>query len=244
MIRLLRADEAPAVLAADGGWPLLRIQTLLAAYGTEYDFCRFYRQEESGSLLACLDTGALLWASSEADLEEVASCLKMMGAGTLLAGETAGRALLPLLPGAESRTGTILEKRASGGDGKNLREAVDMPALREAYRLITEGFGPLGDFTTWYCDLSHRRRHGVCRVFLYDGRACAVAAQGEGRVLLSQVAVSPACRRSGVGTALLRAVEAQYPDSLLAVYSRDGGTDLFYQELGFRPAGRWLELRL
>lgn len=244
MIRLLREGEVPAVLAADGGWPLFRLQTLLAAYGTGYDFCRFYLQEESGSLLACLDDSALLWTTEKADVGELASCLKMTEAGTLLTGEAAGRALVPLLPGAESRAGTILEKWASGGEGQNLREAADMPALREAYRLIAEGFGPIGDFTAWYCDLSHRLRHGVCRVFLQEGKACAVAAQRGDRILLSQVAVSPACRRTGVGTALIRAVEARYPGCLLAVYSRDGGTDLFYQKLGFRPAGRWLELRL
>lgn len=245
MIRLLRAEERPAILAAEGGWQLFRLQTLLAAYGTGYDFCRFYRQEESGALLVCLDDSALLWAAAGADWDELASCLAMTGVSSLLTEETAGRALLPFLPGSSCRIGAVLQKKAASTSAQaDLREAADMPALREAYQLLEEGFGVSGRFDAWYCDLSHRIRHGICRVFLYGRAACAVAAEREGRVLLSQIAVSPDCRRSGVGTALIRAIEAVYPGRLLAVYSRDDGTDAFYRKLGFERVGRWMEMQL
>lgn len=243
MIRLLRPDEVPGILAADGGWQLLKLQTLLAAYGTGYDFCRFYRQEESAALLACLDDSALIWSADGADWGELASCLAMARSKSLLTEEVQGRALLPLLPGASCRTGAILEKRAVCGEGGALYEAADMPALRAAYRLLAESFGMPGGFEAWYCDLSHRIRHGVCRVFLYDGRACATAAERGDRVLISQAAVSTECRRSGVGTALFRALEAAYSGRELAVYSKDDGTDAFYGRLGFVPSGRWMEIR-
>ncbi len=245
MIRLIRTEEVPAILAATGGWQLTRIQALLAAYGNSYDFCRLYLQEESGALLACLDDSAILYAPNGVAPEELAGCLEMTKASSLLADAAEAEGLLPFLPSADARTGKIMGKRASyATPSDQLVKADTLPALHKVHRLIEQGFGETGTFDNWYCDISHRIRHGVGQAFLYRELACAVAAEWGDRVLLSQIAVSPACRGSGYGSAMLQAVEACYAEKEIAIYSRNSGTDVFYRKLGFAPIGRWLELGL
>ena len=68
MIQLLTGFAAKQLLQREAEHPqLAKIQALLKAYGTEYDFCRFYRQnlDENDTAYMCkLDDSGVLWGRS------------------------------------------------------------------------------------------------------------------------------------------------------------------------------------
>ena len=65
-----------------------KIRALFLAYGTDYEFCRFYRQ--GSSFLSLLDNTAVLCDSEDIDLEEWAGFITMCGCRELFCSERAG----------------------------------------------------------------------------------------------------------------------------------------------------------
>ena len=84
-------------------------------------------------------------------------------------------------------------------------KAVESP--RELYPLLSACFSEgLPSFDGWYADVSHRLRHGCCRIAVVheNGRpvACAMTtAEGGGAALIGAVATHPDFRGRGYASA-------------------------------------------
>ena len=74
MIQLLTGFAAKQLLQREAEHPqLAKIQALLKAYGTEYDFCRFYRQnlDENDTAYMCkLDDSGVLWVGAHSNIQD------------------------------------------------------------------------------------------------------------------------------------------------------------------------------
>ncbi len=237
MIRMLEQQEIPAVLTRRGGWQLFRIQALLRAYGTAYDFCRFYLQEESGALLSVLDDSGILEAGADADLAEWADYLLASGIRELSAVGETGALFGQELPLTHS-SGAIMAYSGEASSSEKPLQARTMSELERVYRILCSGF-EMGDFDRWYCDISHRIRHDTAYLYLLEERGCAFAVSQGDRLFLSGVAVLPEQRGQGTGSRLLRAILSEYVGKTAAVYSRNPNADRFYRRLGFEQIGEW-----
>ena len=110
------------------------------------------------------------------------------------------------------------------------------PNLPEVYRILSEGFPNISDFSLWYTDTSHRCRHGISRVFTYrDSTTASAVFDIENVVLIGQVATDTAARGRGYAREFLRWLARFFNNLgkrayLLALDVRVS----FYREIGFR----------
>lgn len=244
-VRLARAAER-----ARPGDPLEaagRILCLAAAYGLSRPFVRFW-SGEAGAFVSLLDGQAVAVPSRTGEgREELAVFLAMQPEIREVRSTAAfGRFLAERNP--ETWTG------GKTGEVMTPGEPVAPPARpvealtpRELYPLLQSGFGEgLPPFEGWYPDVSHRLRHGLCRVagIRENGIPAASAmtvAEWPGGALIGAVATRPDCRRRGLAsvcvTALTAALQAEGRRVLLS--PKNDHARRLYARLGFLPFGDW-----
>ena len=243
MIQLFNQADMERVLQIDAEHPqLMKIQALLQAYGIAYDFCRFYLQQEGGRDMGCLcklDDGGVLWAEEDADIGEWSDFFGMIGLSEVSAVGRTGCRLQKECPVFGCQSGSIFVKYTSLS--VTSVQSVETTSLTQVFAVICRCFPNLttAQFDGWYCDLSHRIRHGVCKAFLYQEVAAAIALHDRKTAIISQLCVLPEHRRSGVGRNLMKAIESVYSGKKLVVFSKDSLSDSFYGNIGFSPTERW-----
>ena len=242
MIRLLREQELSDIFLMPAEWQMHRVQLLLKAYGLGYEFCRFYRQEESDAVVCVLEDSAIVWADNRSDFGELAACLQMSGVHEISAAGNNGKRLAEHLPDFILQNGLIMEKKADIVNASSqLWYAQTLQELEQGFRILSSSFS-MGNFESWYCDMSHRIRHEAAKLCLWEQTGCAVLQQNGKRTFLSAVAVLPESRGKKSGSRMLKAIEAECAETLLGVYSRDENSSRFYSRLGFQDAGIWSRL--
>lgn len=116
------------------------------------------------------------------------------------------------------------------------------------YRLLCDAFpdGALPPFDAFYVDLSHRLRHGLCRIAAIEDPpgtpvACAMTvAEAPDAVVIGAVATAPQHRKKGYASACIRALLAEDARPALIAPADDAAAQL-YRSLGFSPCGGWAE---
>lgn len=242
MIRLAQsADWQAFVPHGEAGW---RLKGWQEAYGDRQPFLRFFT-DGIGSLLGCLDTAAVFEpAPAGTDWEEW---------GLFLAAQPELRSLRSHERAAERLTGFGRLAQT----GAVLRAASVLPPRqatgpltpREMYPLLTAAFGERAPaFEGWYLDVSHRLRHGGCRIVgvRCDGRPVAGAmtvAEAAGGAVIGGVATAPDCRGRGYAgacvAALCTALSAEGKTVLTAPDS--AALETWYIQRGFVPDGTYGE---
>ena len=246
MIQLLSDSDAERLLQSKAEDPqLIKIQALLKAYGTGYDFCRFYCQsidKHHAAYLCKLDDSGVLWLGERSDLQEWTDFLGMLGLTEVSVVGENGWKLKQDMAGGIYQTGNIFVKLNSCLS-KNV-ETPETVSLSKVFAVICRCFPNVTQkqFDGWYCDISHRIRHGVCQVFLYRESAAAVVLSYGRTAIISQLCVLPEHRRHGVGSQLIQRIESVYSGKKLVVFSKDEATDVFYRKNCFSPGERWFTL--
>jgi len=134
--------------------------------------------------------------------------------------------------------------------------AMDVPespsctlAPREIYPVVESCFGDLG-FDAWYVDVSHRIRHGCCRIAgIKEGNAvvcCAMTvSECDGAALIGAVGTLPQARGRGYASSvvlhLARELDGEGKRVLLS--PKNEGARRLYEKIGFVECGEWAELR-
>ena len=201
-----------------------KIRSLLQAYGTDFDFCRFFTGENVA--LAQLNGDFVISDFVETDVEELSEFLNFNGFSEIFCSEYLGQALEKRLDVTRENVNLM---RFSGVPEKNELEIL---APADAYRIIKTGFS--FEFEPWYLDMSHRVRHGVSRLYGLGGSALAVQYNLNGEALISQVATLPEKRGKGCARRLISAVCAELHESEVFVLCEDRLLD-FYGKIGFVP---------
>lgn len=208
-----------------------KIRALLLAYGTKYDFCRFY---VSKNTVFCEMDGSFVLCETrkpkDSYAEELAGFLELGGFADIFCSAELGEQLSVRLSGIFR----LVRLMRFCGKPSECADVDKTPPLEEVYQVLSTAFDIEHD--AWYADMSHRIRHGVARARLLDGSALIVQHEINGEALLSQIATIPEKRGRGNAARLIRSVCAELSESAVYVVCEE---DLisFYQSVGFEPVG-------
>ncbi|MGN0587828.1 MAG: GNAT family N-acetyltransferase [Oscillospiraceae bacterium] len=207
-----------------------KIASAVAAYGTGYDFCRLYRTDSGGHILAY--NGTML-ADGNFDPNELSVFAKTLNPDTIelssditlhIGGEykRIGRTLFELIPKENDIVGSDVKQNA---------------LLDRCFDIISAGFG-ITDRDPWYVDISHRIRHGVSDIFLFESTTVTKLFDYDGMVFLSHIATAPEARGKGTARRMLYYLCGKLSQSgkRVFLYARDERRS-FYEEAGFIPVG-------
>lgn len=218
----------------------------LKAYGTEYDFCRFYKIENENGIGFMFLINSTLIICSDDDIynDEILHFAEMNMPFRI---EGSQQILHKLKQKLEYQVlnRTIFEMLPDENTHKFDELQVEFnPDFKEVYDILSEGFPNIADFGLWYTDTSHRCRHGVSKVFTYKNCTTAsIVFDIENEVLVGQVATKIASRGSGYAREFLKWL-AMFLNNLnkrsylLALDIRTS----FYNEIGFREVEKEIVL--
>ncbi|MCI9406228.1 MAG: GNAT family N-acetyltransferase [Oscillospiraceae bacterium] len=246
-----------AVLPGDGGFlaaaaspdPYGAIHTACwALYGKQSGPPRFWRTAQEG--LLSLSGDRLTVSGPLGDPQELAAFCAICGVQKLQGPRQSIERTAALL-GWQIQVRQILS-----GQGR-LRPypppaGLCQPSPWQVYPLLSEVFGLReADFAPWYCEVSHKLRHGLGRLLgvLADGTVVSTAGiyhQNGGAALISSVASSQPYRGRGYAAALVWALAqaAQNEGKIPFVVCRNPAALRVYRQIGFVPWGEeWVCLR-
>lgn len=219
----------------------MKIRALYRAYGMSYPFCSYYISED-GMAVGVLFHSTLFFSDALARSLYWEDSLSILPVSSI-SSDT------PLdLTGFETKQGIFFKKENLLPDEQAVSlEYGDIEAaygvLREVFpETFRQGSDPeQKDFyMQWYCEISHRIRHGVTDVAVLERKATAsVYCIENDAVFLSQIGVLPGLRGGGWGRKLLTAVMRKYTGRICYVFSKNPSADKFYRALGFLPVGTW-----
>ena len=233
-----------AVLPGDG-YPAHRcapfsamLYSAHAVYGQENTAPRFWANESGG---ICALSGDALIISGQFDPQELSSLWAITGAAQLR-GRKEDVAPLAQHLQKEPKTRPILWL-PHGSALRNIPQEpqISAPSPARIYPLLQTVFGlPQNRFPAWYCEVSHKIRHGLGNVCAIeqDGTVAATAGiyhQNQEAALLSSVATHPDHRRRGYAAALCGhlAQSALEQGRCPFVICRDEAANRVYQRIGF-----------
>ncbi|MBP3309358.1 MAG: GNAT family N-acetyltransferase [Ruminococcus sp.] len=211
----------------------------MRAYGPNYEFCRFYKiTDENGiGFMFIINSTLIICSDDNLEATEEIDLFINMNIPFRIEGS---QKILEKINNPEryqKLNRTVFELIPDNTSLESIEEHVDFnPHLPEVYKILSEGFPNIADFSLWYTDTSHRCRHGISRVFTYrNSTTASIMFDIENVVLIGQVATKTAARGSGYAREFLRWL-AQFLNGLgkraylLALDVRVS----FYREIGFR----------
>lgn len=207
-----------------------KIRALLLAYGTKYDFCRFYISENAA---LCEMDGSFAICETltpyHSAVDELAGFLGLGGYKDIFCSAELGEQLSARLSGTFRRVRLM----RFCGTSSECADVEKEPPLEKVYRVLSTAFAVEHD--AWYADMSHRIRHGVARARLLDGSALIIQHEINGEALLSQIATVPEKRGRGNAARLIRSVCAELSESEVYVVCEEELIS-FYRNAGFEPS--------
>ena len=204
MIRLV-TDPSELNKLPQKGVEAQKIRALLNAYGTSYDFCRFFIQNED-TYISALDMDFVLCEGENFVPEELINFSAMNGMKQLFCSEQAFTLIKPYI---NSKAHKINLMRFCG-QGK-FCETDSQPALSEVYTVLKDSFDI--EFEPWYLDMSHRIRHEVSACRKLNDSVLVIQHNINNEALLSQIATKTESRGQGIATKLILAVCHELSDS-------------------------------
>lgn len=220
-----------------------RILAYLDAYGTNYDFCRFYISGKSGVILIINST--MIVFGSEYDPDELKS-FAVMNMPFRIEGSGAALDMIKDLEQYQQLHRTMFRLIGGGEKDINERDINFSPSLDDVYGILHEGFPNLTDYPLWLTDTSHRVRRGISRVITYKNTTTASLVYDiNGYVLVGQVATRAASRGNGYARKFLKWI-ADYLDEhgkISFLYALDI-RESFYREIGFEAVDSQYVLEL
>lgn len=208
-----------------------KIRALLLAYGTKYDFCRFYASED---FIFCKMNSSFVVSEigKTNNAEELADFLGFGGFSEIFCSEALGEQLERLLCCNAKRVNLMRFGGEVSEIGK-IDEIEKSPRLDDVVGILRTSFEI--EYEPWYADMSHRIRHNVAGARRLGNSALVIQHNLNGEALLSQIATAPGSRNKGNATRLISAVCAELFPSEVFVICEDSLTG-FYHRIGFELA--------
>ncbi len=209
------------------------------AYGTDYEFCRFYKLEyENGmGFMFMINSTLIICSEDDIAVDELSCFIEMNMPFRIEGAQQILERLKNVLKDYQALNRTVFEMLPDETTASFNEKFVDFnPKLSDAYEILSEGFPNIADYGLWFTDTSHRCRHGVSKVFTYKGCTTAsIVFDIENDVLVGQVATKISSRGSGYAREFLKWLAAflrgfNKKAYLLALDIRVS----YYREIGFR----------
>lgn len=230
---------------------IIKIKSLVKAYGLEYDFLQVWYQEkalgEKTSLIAKFDGAIVIHITDESDFTELLQFFKIIGYKSLLLDKKYSYHF-----NIDFKFGKIMKLSKNLTLLKNVIIDKNIE-IRKIYFLLQECSNEkfkVPDFEPFYLDISHRIRHNTARCYaISDNKknkyiACAItSSETDKNAILSAVAVSPNSRRKGYGNIIVKSIcsDLQKSNKDIYIYRQENENFEFYKSLGFMDYGEWAE---
>lgn len=228
-------------------WRGMRIYSYYKAYGTGYDFCRFYKYEnENGGMGIILFINATMegYFNGYVDSEELAWFIavnapfrvQLSGYVVELLKEHMGDG--KILQNEYRRLRRTMFEISEQTPSENFNEEdVEMnPSLDDVYKILSEGFPNILDYPLWLTDTSHRCRHGISHIMTYkNATTTTIMFDIDDNVLVGEVATSVESRGLGYARDYLKWLGGflRKFHKRAVLYALDVRVS-FYREIGFR----------
>lgn len=214
-----------------------KIFAYLRAYGTEYDFCKFYSMQYGGKhgYMFIINSTLVIAAGCEADADEIAHFIEMYLPYRVEVQECLLEKLKVRLSGYKYL------KRTKFGFTEHMPENFDVsqvdenPKLDDVYKILKESFPHFSDYGLWLTDTSHRIRRGTSKVYMYRECTTATVIYDEAdNVLIGQVATMETARGKGYARELLYWLghKMRMQGKTVSLFALDY-RESFYREIGF-----------
>ena len=220
----------------------------MRAYGPNYEFCRFYKiTGDYGGVgyMFIINSTLIICTDGELEPSEELNLFVSMNVPFRIEGDQYVLEGIKIPERYQTLNRTIFELIPDETPLESIEEHVEFnPKLTDVYKILSEGFPNIADFSLWYTDTSHRCRHGISRVFTYRDSTTASAVFDIGStVLIGQVATNIAARGRGYAREFLKWLAKFFNGLgkrayLLALDIRVS----FYQEIGFKIVGKEIVL--
>lgn len=233
----------------------VRIHGLANAYGTEQSFLHFWsilEEEKCVGFLSLLDGTVQLvnktkrpfidWTLKEInefllmqpDIQKVHTTVEI-GKHIFEYGNW------KMITGTVMKSDTVSEMPSNN---------ICMLTPREVYPILSNCFkNDLPPFSPWYVDVSHRIRHGFCRIkgIWESGKpvACVMTtAECDGAAIIGAVATLPESRGRGYASGLVSSLTSELHLEGRSVYllPKNEAAHKLYSAIGFYDCGKWADL--
>lgn len=237
MIRELIPED---LIDCTGGEAAIRIAGLAAAYGTQAPFIRYYADADGKNRLAVMDGTAIFHAPDGVNEEWRRFLCLLPDIERVRTDAVAGETLSALWK-TPARRGILMRY---AGEQPIDTATEGLPAPDKLYALLCRCFAEMPPFESWYVDVSHRVRHGVCHIAtLWRGETCisnAISvAETNTQALLGAVCTDAAYRGQGGAARCIRALIRQLSGRQIFLSPKTDDVIPFYEKLGFVPCGTW-----
>lgn len=241
MISQIDLKTADRLLGKERDVLSLKIGGNLTAY-RGYDFCTFYAGKNIfiGRYyddLVIRAKGGL----SDAETEELSLFLKVCGFKQAICSLETGKRLENT--GWKNCYESILFKFSKelipqGETYPSFSLLSENPPLDDVYDILKDGFPDL-NYEQWYTDINHKIRHGVSRVYLYEGATATVMSDINDGVFIALLASKKEARGTGAAKKLLRGLGAHFEEQgkEVSVLCREELIP-FYRKAGFYECGK------
>ena len=214
-----------------------KIRALLLAYGTKYDFCRFFASKNL--IIARFYDDFIISDNGEFDFDELCEFLNFSGFSRIFCSENVGENLRGNLKFNCTKLNLMSFSGFFSNSDNITYENLRQLSLYEAYEVLKTSFEI--DFEPWYLDMSHRIRHGISQIYGNESSVLVVQHNLCGEALLSQIATIPEKRGNGRASGLISAVCSKLCESKIYLLCEDRLLP-FYEKIGFEICGTKYEL--
>lgn len=207
-----------------------KIMAAYLAYGSEYDFCKFY---------SCGDGTIHIYNASmvidgNVVISELEMFINMMKPASV---EMSSDETLQNISGYNKHHRALFRLKPYDTDIKYTDVKLN-DFTQECYNILDESFENMADFDMWYVDISHRIRHQVAELYLFDSTTITKQFNINGYVFLSHIATSKKDRGKGMARRLLYCLADKFisEGSEAHLWALDHRKS-FYESIGFEPVG-------
>lgn len=175
------------------------------------------------------------------DKEEITEFLSFVGYKSVLSNIN--------LPLNDKKSCGYIMKHTGIDCGKSNAQIISCEEIKDIYPLLTDCFEIKSDFSEWFCDISHKVRHGFADISAVKVNdkfiSCAISMyKTPFSCIINGVCVNKNFRSNGYGRSSLNALVyrmTQENINDIFVFCEEGKTEMFYEKQGFEKAGRWYE---
>ncbi len=214
-----------------------RFRALLQAYGTGYDFCRFYEifDDSARGYFVILNSAMTVTAAEELDTGEISMFIQL---NQITSVEMPLYIAEKIEAGGYVKTERVLFEFSKGIFSADI-SVNENPKLDEVFEILKDGFSLEGCYELWLTDASHQIRHGISRVFIYNSTTATMYYNIDGIAFFGQVATALSARGKGYARELLYWLEDKMSgNEVKAQLFAKPHRVSFYEGLGFKPIDR------
>lgn len=198
------------------------------AYGGGYDFCRFYSCGHG--IIHVYNTNMVI--DGNVDYDEAGMFIDLTKPAAIEAESTR---TLHSCDGysAEHRTLFRVVPQKCNIDIKYVKVNC---CTDKCFEILNECFDDMLSYDDWYVDISHKIRHNVSKLYLYESTTITQQFNINGFIFLSHIATAKSQRGRGTARELLRLLggEAEKHGESAYLFARDKRYS-FYESIGFEP---------